>query len=266
MYDKRLTGTWRSDKRRTAADILARRDIRPGRGRRKLLSLFGKLTIRYTRSKVYTTLRGVTEPEPLRIVAKDAGGVVALSRSPLTGGDVIVHTRFEDRPTGGAPRYYWISLGRFREYFRRVAVVLAAIGTLFGTARTGAQAAPGASLPRCFDTATTQSQMNRCARDEAARADAELDSVLSALLTETVKDPRAAEKVRVAQTTWLAYRDAYVEAMYPAPDKGEYGSSYPMELGLLRAKLTMRQVEALRQMRDHYSGVDQPGAAVRPSR
>jgi uncharacterized protein YecT (DUF1311 family) len=265
MYDKRLTGTWRSDKRRTAAEILARRDIRAGNGRKFLLSLFGKLTLRYTRTKCYTTFKGTTEVERLRIAARDASGVVLLARSPL-GHDVICHIRFEERPKGKMPRYYWICLGQFREYFRRVAVVLAAIGTLFGTARTGAQAGPGASLPRCFETATTQSQMNRCARDEAARADAELDSVLSALLTETAKDPRAARNVRAAQTAWLAYRDAYLEAMYPARDKSEYGSIYPMERDLLRTKLTMRQVEASRQMLDHYTGADQPGAAVRPSR
>ena len=162
MFDKRLIGTWRSDKRRTAAEIRARRDI-------------------------------------------------------------------------------------------PVAVVLAAIGTLFGTVRTTAQAGPGAeaSLPRCFATATTQLQMNRCARDEAARADAELDRILRALLMEAAKDAVTAEKIKAAQATWLAYRDAMIEAAYPARDKKEYGSIYPMELSLLRAKLTMRHADSLRQMLDH---------------
>jgi uncharacterized protein YecT (DUF1311 family) len=132
--------------------------------------------------------------------------------------------------------------------------------------RAGAAAQGSESLPRCFETATTQLQMNRCARDEAARADAELDRVLRALLIEAVKQPPAAEKVKAAQTAWLAYRDAYLEAMYPARDKSEYGSSYPTERDLLRAKLTVRQVEAFRQMLDHHTGADQPGAAVRPSR
>jgi hypothetical protein len=37
-----------------------------------------------------------------------------------------------------------------------------------------------------------------------------------------------------------------MEAMYPAEDKqAEYGSVYPMEADLLRAKLTQRQVTAL---------------------
>src|ERR1041385_719644 len=118
MFDKRLIGTWRSDKKRTAAEILARRDIRAGKRRTRLMSLFGKLTLRYTQTKCYTTFKGTTEVGPLRIVAKDADGVVLLAGSPF--GDMIYHIRFEACPKREMPRYYWISLGEFREYFRRV--------------------------------------------------------------------------------------------------------------------------------------------------
>jgi hypothetical protein len=120
MFDKRLIGTWCSDKRRTGTEIRARRDIRADRRRERLIRLFGKLVIRFTRTKCYTTLNGFTEVTPLRIVAKDADGVVIVSRAPLTGDDLISHLRFEEHPRGGAPRYYWISLGKFREYFRRL--------------------------------------------------------------------------------------------------------------------------------------------------
>jgi hypothetical protein len=120
MFDKRLVGTWRSDRKRTAAEIRARRDIPANKGRERLIKIFGKLTIRNTRTKSYTTYKGVTEVFPLRIVAKDAGGVVVLDHSPLIGEDIIYHIRFEERPKGKMPRYYWICLGRFREYFRRV--------------------------------------------------------------------------------------------------------------------------------------------------
>jgi hypothetical protein len=82
--------------------------------------MFGRLTIRFTRTKCYTTFNGETEAGPLRIAAKDTRGVVILTRSSLTGGDSISHIHFEERPNGGMPRYYWISLGQSREYFRRV--------------------------------------------------------------------------------------------------------------------------------------------------
>jgi len=120
MHDNRLIGTWRSDKRRTAQEIRARRDIPAGK-RAKLVSLFGKLTLRYTRSKCYATFDGSTDIRPLRLVAKDPGGVVVIGTAPLTGQDLIYHIRFES-PSGPSakPPYYWISLGRFREYFRRV--------------------------------------------------------------------------------------------------------------------------------------------------
>jgi len=67
-------------------------------------------------------------------------------------------------------------------------------------------------------------QINRCARDEAARADAELDRALHALLIEAAKEPLGPDKVRAAHTAWLTYRDAYIEATYPARDKQVYGS------------------------------------------
>jgi hypothetical protein len=121
MYDKRLIGTWRSDKRRTAREIRARRDIPAGKRRTQLVSIFGKLTLRYTRSKCYTEFNGTKEVRPLRIVAKDSGGVVVLGTTPLSNQDLIYHIRFE-APSGPSdkPQYYWISLGQFREYFRRL--------------------------------------------------------------------------------------------------------------------------------------------------
>jgi len=48
-------------------------------------------------------------------------------------------------------------------------------------------------------------------------------------------------RFKAAERAWIAYRDAYMGAMYPAKDKqAEYGSIYPMEADLLRAKLTQR--------------------------
>jgi len=56
-------------------------------------------------------------------------------------------------------------------------------------------------------------------------------------------------KIKSAQRAWLLYRDAYLEAMFPAADKPtEYGSMYAMQLALLRAKLTRWQTAALKDL------------------
>ena len=61
--------------------------------------------------------------------------------------------------------------------------------------------------------------------------------------------------MKAAERAWVAYRDAYIEAMYPAKDEQtEYGSMYPLDVDLLRAKLTQRQTLALRELLKQYSG------------
>ncbi len=49
MYDDRLVGTWKSDKRKTLQDIAARRDVSAA-SRKVLKRIFGKLVLRYTRT------------------------------------------------------------------------------------------------------------------------------------------------------------------------------------------------------------------------
>jgi len=110
----------------------------------------------------------------------------------------------------------------------------------------------------CNDKAKTQTEMNACASDEAARNDAELNEVYRKLLSQAASEPEAVAKIKTAERAWLAYRDAYMDAMYPAKNKQvEYGSIYPMEAALLRAKLTQQQVVALKELQQQYSGAAQ---------
>lgn len=91
--------------------------------------------------------------------------------------------------------------------------------------------------------------MNACASDEAARADTELNEIYQKVLAAAEKQEEALAKVKASQSAWIAYRDAYMDAMYPAKNKqAEYGTIYPMEANLLRAKLTQRQVIALKEL------------------
>lgn len=113
MRDSRLIGTWRSDSRKTALEIAARRDIASG-AKKKLISLFGKLELRYTPSRCYSTLGETTWVNRYVVVAKDSSSVALVTSNGL-GGKEIVHVHFE------GPRY-WIVLGsgRAREFFKRV--------------------------------------------------------------------------------------------------------------------------------------------------
>jgi len=94
-------------------------------------------------------------------------------------------------------------------------------------------------------------QLNQCAGDEAARVDAELNAVYHKLLAASSKDADAVAKIKAMQRAWVAYRDAYLEAMYPAQNKQmEYGSIYPMDAALLTAKLARQQINALKDLQN----------------
>lgn len=102
---------------------------------------------------------------------------------------------------------------------------------------------------RCTSKAVTQPQLNDCALQEAERVDAELNQVYRKVLASVSADALATSKVKAAEKAWIAYRDAYLEAMYLAEDKrGEYGSIYPIDANLLVAKLTRRHIEELKDL------------------
>jgi hypothetical protein len=113
MNDSRLLGTWQSDSRRTDREIAARRDI-PASTKARLRPLFGKLVLRYTKTRCYATLGGETEVSRYVVAAKDSSSVAVVYVDPVEGTETISHIHFEGR-------HYWISLGRIREYFRRIA-------------------------------------------------------------------------------------------------------------------------------------------------
>ena len=103
-----------------------------------------------------------------------------------------------------------------------------------------------AAYRRCIDGATSQRAINACANEDARRSDADLNEVYQKLLSAVASQPDFVKKITTAERTWIAYRDAYIDAMYPARDKQVmYGSIFPMEVDLLRAKLTRQQKDGL---------------------
>jgi len=96
-------------------------------------------------------------------------------------------------------------------------------------------------------------EINACASAEASRVDAQLNDIYRKLLSQAARQPEAVEKIKALERAWIVYRDAFIDATYPAKEKlAEYGSVYPMETALLRAKLTERQVTALKELLQQY--------------
>ena len=109
----------------------------------------------------------------------------------------------------------------------------------------------------CSKKAKTQSEMNVCASAEAARADGQLNRKYRKLLAQAASQPEALAKIKAAQKAWVLYRDAYMDATYPAKDKqAEYGSNYPLEADLLRARLTQQHLSDLDQLLKQYGGTE----------
>jgi uncharacterized protein YecT (DUF1311 family) len=73
------------------------------------------------------------------------------------------------------------------------------------------------------------------------------------LLAKIAGDSLAIAKLREAERAWLRYRDAYIDAVYPAQDKqSAYGTEYPMDVNLLRAKLTREHLAAIAYLITEY--------------
>jgi len=112
-----------------------------------------------------------------------------------------------------------------------------------------------AAYHACNQQAKTQAEMSACASQELRRVDAELNQVYSQLLSKAAILRDAVAKIKAAEKAWITYRDAYLDAMYPAVDKqSEYGSIHPMEANLLRAKLTRQHIADLKEMLQEYDG------------
>lgn len=109
------------------------------------------------------------------------------------------------------------------------------------------------TLDACMNVAGSQRELNQCASDEAKRADAELNTKYRNFLVQIAGETVAVTKLKAAEGAWVRYRDAYIDATYPAQNKqANYGTEYPMNVNLLRAKLTREHVAALTDLINEY--------------
>jgi hypothetical protein len=110
--DRRLLGTWKSDKRQTFRWFYPKPGC-PPESLRRLKALFGKLVVRWGYRKFRSDLEGYKDSEPYEVVASDAESVVVRF---LDTGD----PRGRLRQIHFEGDYYWLWAGGIREYFKRV--------------------------------------------------------------------------------------------------------------------------------------------------
>lgn len=104
--DRRLLGWWRSDRRKTMSEWVWPRTMKADR-RKWFANLFGHLKVRYTPRYCSWTLKGYAERGPYEVLASDEVSVAVIS------GGQIRQINFEGD-------HYWISMGRNREWFKRI--------------------------------------------------------------------------------------------------------------------------------------------------
>jgi uncharacterized protein YecT (DUF1311 family) len=110
-----------------------------------------------------------------------------------------------------------------------------------------------AEFKGCIDKAQTQAELNICASDEAARANSALVAAYEGFLAKIAGDPLATAKLRKAEAAWLRYRDAYMEAVFPAQDKQlAYGTEFPMDFDLLLVQMTREHLAAIEYLINEY--------------
>jgi len=101
----------------------------------------------------------------------------------------------------------------------------------------------------------SQTEMNACAADQYAKADAELNAVYKQLISKYKSDTEFVAKLRLAQESWLKFRDADVTCFYYQKDKvAAYGSVYPTCRSRAMIRLTAERTKELKQMLDPEEG------------
>jgi uncharacterized protein YecT (DUF1311 family) len=106
----------------------------------------------------------------------------------------------------------------------------------------------------CDKTAKTQVDLTECGSIDYKSANDELNRTYQQLLRKAGGDPAALQKIKAAQSAWLAFRDAQIAALYPAEDKQEYGTVFPMCVNLDLSDLTRQRTKMLDEMTNPVEG------------
>jgi uncharacterized protein YecT (DUF1311 family) len=110
------------------------------------------------------------------------------------------------------------------------------------------------SQDRAIPYEQTQLGMNQAAGKELQAAEADMATVLDRLMKQAAGKADAIAKLNKAQTAWKSYRDAQLDAMWPFPEHGQYGSVHPMCVATTRTALTKTRVIELHAMLERVDG------------
>lgn len=132
---------------------------------------------------------------------------------------------------------------------------LLAITLLFVPPLTGQQKPQQKTFADCDKTAKTQADLTECGSNDYKGAEEALNRTYERLLDKAAGDSVAVEKIKAAQTAWVAFRDAQIAALYPAEEKQtEYGTVFPMCANLASADLTNARTKMLEHMLNPIEG------------
>jgi uncharacterized protein YecT (DUF1311 family) len=99
---------------------------------------------------------------------------------------------------------------------------------------------------------------------EFKSTDQELNRVYQEVLKSYQNNPEFIVKLRASQRTWVQFRDAQLEAMFPSKDKqGSYGSVYPTCAANELNELTEARIRQLRVWLDGTKEGDVCAGSVR---
>lgn len=97
----------------------------------------------------------------------------------------------------------------------------------------------------------SQAKLNQDSAEELKRADAEMISLCQKIVAKYSKRSETnlafVQKFEKAQSTWITYRDAHLDAVFPSTMPNEYGSVQPMCVATLKTELTRSRITQLRQ-------------------
>ena len=94
----------------------------------------------------------------------------------------------------------------------------------------------------------TQSKMNETENDKLIKSEKRMATVLKQINVLYADSPVFLKKLRISQNCWKKFRDAHMDAIYPAADKQalqEYGSVFPMAYAMEKRRLTEQRIKEL---------------------
>jgi uncharacterized protein YecT (DUF1311 family) len=111
----------------------------------------------------------------------------------------------------------------------------------------------------------SQHEINRCSYERAKQADRELNRIYKLVIKKHSKDKVFIQNLRKAQRAWVKFRDAEMDALYPARKPGYYGSMMPAcKQGVLRTLTEQRTAQLKRWLRQKGE-VDPCESTIAPS-